>query len=358
MASAVMQGANTSSLTLQLLNLNTSGAPIPTTTMYGFNAHTVVSAQGLLPVSTLGNQQQTIAALSGSFRAAPGLDARIDVGRSWYDAADVIRPGTQAPGGFYHAQLSHALGSATVEIDGYRFEGRYATAILPYGVAENVWSAAWAWPGVWLKSTYQLVENTVVGANRQGYRVRVLSRDDATVQYRFAYTHDRQIEPATLANVTQTGFVDGFFLPQQNDAGTIGTQTQLAGWLAWNARFGTLTVDYVSDLLQRPALTGHAVDEVSYSAPQAAIDYSRRISPATLLSVGVGRFASRGTWATTPIDYGQTTLFAGAEFEQSEHFALLVSLRHATFDGVPSGPLELSPDFGSNLVVVEEQYAI
>lgn len=358
MASAVMEGAKHSSLTMQVLNLNTDGTLISTTTMYGFDAHVVPGPQGLLPVSTLGNQHQTIAALSGSFSAAPGLEAVLDIGRAWYDAADVIRPGTQAPGGYYHARLSHAIGSATIEVNGYRFEPRYATVILPYGVPENVWSAAWSWPGVWLKSTYELADNTEIGANREGYRVRVLSRDDATVQYRFAYMSVRQIEPATFANVTQTGFVDGFFLPQNNDAGTIGTQTQFAGWLAWQAPCGTVTVDYVNDLLQRPAMPGHAVDYVSYVTPQAVIDYSRKISPATLISFGIGRYASRGMWATTPIDYGQTTLFAGAEFKQSEHFALLLDLRHATFGGRPSGPFEPSPDFGSNIVVVEEHYSI
>ena len=58
----------------------------------------------------------------------------------------------------------------------HRFDPTYATMILPYGIPENVWSVAWSWPGVWLKSTYQLVDNSVIGANRAGFHFRVRSQ--------------------------------------------------------------------------------------------------------------------------------------------------------------------------------------
>jgi hypothetical protein len=358
LASAVLQGADDSSLTIELSNMNTTGALISTTTYYGYNARIVSGPQGLLPISTLGNQHETILGISGSFMAAPGLDATLEAGRSWYDAADVIRPGTQAPGGYYHVRLSHALGSATVEIEGYRFEPRYATAILPYGVPENIWSTAFAWPGVWLKSTYQLVDNSVMGANREGWRIQVFSRDSAPVEVRASFMSNRQVVPATFANMMQTGFVDGFFLPQPDSAATIGTGMQYAAWIGWHCGFGTLSFDYVNDLQHRPALPGHAVDYAGYVAPQAVLAYSRRISNATLISAGVGRWAMRGTWATLPLDYGQTTIFAGVQFVQSAHFALLIDARHATFEGLPSLPLGPSPDLGSNLIVVEEHYLL
>lgn len=358
MASAVSRGSDDSSLTVQLLDVTTSGPLISTTTLYGFNAHVVSSPQGLLPTSLLGNQHESIAAVSGSFAVAPGLDAVIDYGRSWYDAAAVIRPGTQAPGNYYHVRLSHRAGSATVRLDGYRFEPRYATAILPYGVPENVWSTAFAWPGVWLKSTYQLADNTVMGANREGLRVRLDARDDAPIRYRLSFMWNRQIVPATFDDMTQTGFVDGFFLPQLPSAATIGGGLQYAVWLSWRTRFGTITFDGVDDLQHRPALAGHAVDYVGYAAPQAVIGYSKQLSRSTLLSLGVGRWAMRGMWATLPIDYGQTTLYTGAQFSQGAHLALLVDVRHATFGGLPAIPLGPSPEFGSNLIVAEERYSL
>jgi hypothetical protein len=358
MASAVMQGSNDSSLSLQLLNATTSGALISTTTMYGFDAHVVSGPQGLLPVSTLGNQRETTAGLSGSFSLAPGFGAQVDLGRSFYNAGAVLRPGTQAPGGYYHLSLSHRIGSGNLSLEGFRFEPRYATLILPYGVPENIWSTAFAWPGVWLKSTYQLVDNSIMGANREGWRVRFSSADDGPLVYRVSFMTNRQVVPASFANVTQTGFVDGFFLPQQNDAATIGGAIQFAGWLAWRSPFGTITLDYVNDLQMRPALPGHAVDDVGFVSPQAIFDYSKRLSPATLVSAGIGRWASRGAWAKLPLDYGETSLFAGAQFVQSSHFALLLSLRHTTFDGLPSVPLGPSPDFASNLIVVEEHYGV
>ena len=50
------------------------------------------------------------------------------------------------------------------------FRSALRDVILPYGVPENVWSVAWSWPGQWLKSTYQAVDNSIIGINREGYR--------------------------------------------------------------------------------------------------------------------------------------------------------------------------------------------
>jgi hypothetical protein len=245
--------------------------------------------------------------------------------------------------------------TATVEY--FRFEPRYATEILPYGAPENVLSVAWSWPGQWLKSNYQLVDNTALGANRQGFRLRYgLDSGDGPFGFRASYAQYRQIDTATLANVSQTGFVDGFFLPQQNDAGTIGSSQQYALWASLKHVWGTLTLDYVNDLQYRPAVAAHPEDYVAYVAPQAIVAFSRQLTSATLVSLGVGRYAMRGAWSTTPIDYGQDVAFIGAQVQESAHGAILFQLRASHFDGLPGDPILLrSPNFGSTLLIVEQR---
>ena len=340
----------------QVVNVTTSGDLISTTTMFGANAHTVPGPQGELPLSTLGNQRDTNAGISAAFRFAKAFDAQIDLGRTFYNAGNVIEPGSQKPGGFYHFGLSYTLGRAEGGVDLFRFDPRYAPVILPYGVPENVWSVAWSWPGQWLKSNYQIVDNTTLGANREGFRLRYrLAQGKGPFQLRASYAKYRQISDSTLANVNQTGFVDGFFLPQQNDAGTRGGAEQYAFWSSLQTRFVTIALDYVNDLQHRPALAAHPEDFVGYVAPQAVLTLSRQISPATIVAIGAGRYAMRGGWATTPVDYGQNVAFIGATFVESKQGALLVQLRASHFDGLPSIPNGPSPDFGNTLLLVEQR---
>jgi len=344
----------------QVLHVTTSGALISTTTMFGANAVTIPGPQGMLPISTLGSQQESIAGISASFHiskiveATKTTDSLIEIGRAWYNAENVIEPGTQKPGGYYHIAVIRKIHRATATLEGFRFEARYATAILPYGIPENIWSVAWSWPGQWLKSTYQLVDNTALGANRQGFRIKYFV-DGGPLEWHVQYATYQQIDSATLANVNQTGFVDGFFLPQLNGFGTIGDQHQYAAWLAWHPAFGTITVDYVNDTQHRGATAAHPEDYVDYSTPQTVLMYSRQISAATTLAAGYGRYAMKGMWALTPIDYGQNIAFLGAEFQQSKTTGLFVQLRHSSFDGLPSMAGGPPPNFAANLILLEER---
>ncbi|MGZ3561768.1 MAG: hypothetical protein ACXVAS_07985 [Vulcanimicrobiaceae bacterium] len=340
----------------QIVNVTTSGSLISTTTMFGADAHTVPGPQGELPASTLGNQRQTIVGLSGDFRVTKALDAQVDFGRAFYNAENVIEPGSQRPGGFYHLGLSYGVRRAAGTVEFFRFDPRYATTILPYGVPENVWSVAWSWPGQWLKSNYQLVDNTPIGANREGLRLRYrLLPGTGNFQLRASYAKYRQLDMSTLSNVNQTGFVDGFFLPQQDDAGTRGGAEQYALWGSLQGRFANVTIDYVNDLQHRPAVAAHPEDFVGYVAPAAVLTLWRALSPATLLAVGGGRYAMRGAWATTPVDFGQNVFFIGAQLVESKEGALLVQLRGSHFDGLPSFLNGPSPDFGNTLLVVEQR---
>jgi hypothetical protein len=357
MGTATIDHGDGTRYSFQALHLVTGGAPIATTTMYGLDAATQPGPQGELPTSTLGGQRQTILGASAAFHLDKRDDALIEIGRAWYDADDVIRPGSQASGGYYHLRVARKVGNGTLAAEGFRFEPRYATVILPYGVPENIWSVAWSWPGQWLKSNYQLVDNSALGANRQGYRVRYDGTAGA-LSYRASYAAYRQIDAATLANVTQTGFVDGFFLPQRDNAGTIADSEQLALWLAWHTRIADVSLDYVNDYQHRPYAPGHIEDGVAYVSPQTVLNLSRHLSSATLVDVGYGRYAMRGIWAGTPVDYGQNVAFAGAEFAQGARLVLLVQYRHSTFDGLPAAFGGASPWYGSDQLILREQFKL
>jgi hypothetical protein len=343
-----------------LLHLTTGGDILNSTTMFGANAVAIPTSQGPLPSSALGGQQQTIAGLRGAFHATRWLNATIEIGHAWYDAQHVLEPGTQAPGGFYHLGVSHPFGRAAVSADVYRWEPRYATAILPYGIPENVWSVAWSWPGVWLKSNYQIADNTAVGTNRQGFRIRY-TLDKGPIEIHAAYSHFAQIDQSVLSNVNQIGFVEGFFLPQFSDAGTTGVQNQYGLWAAWHPSFGDVSLDYIDDTEHRDFVPLHPEDAVSYQAPQVVFTYARPFGKRAVVDIGFGDFAMRGSWAFGPltnVDFQQSFVFAGAQYAESPHASVLVALRHANFTGLPSQPLGLSPAFSGSLLLIEQRYRL
>ncbi|MEO9169574.1 MAG: hypothetical protein ABI278_00175 [Candidatus Aquilonibacter sp.] len=357
MGSLVIDHGEGTRYTAQFSHVTTGGAPISTTTMFGSDAMTVPGPQGNLPVSTLGGQRATIAGASVTFHATRTISATLELGKQWYDADEVIEPGSQRPGGFYHVALSREAGRATTTVEGFRFEPRYATTILPYGIPENIWSSAWSWPGPWLKSNYEVNDNSQFGVNREGYRVKY-SLDGGPLELHVQIMRNRQIEEATLSNVYQTGFVDGFFLPQLDGFGTRGEQAQYSSWIAWHPHFGTLTLDYVVDVEHRSATPAHPEDLVDYVAPQAMLAYSHQLSGSTIVAGGYGYYAMKGTWATTPLNFGEATYFIGAELQESKQSGLFVQLRHNSFGGTPSSIGGTSPGFGANLLIVEQRLHI
>ncbi|MBV8170798.1 MAG: hypothetical protein JO219_02585 [Candidatus Eremiobacteraeota bacterium] len=342
------------------LHVSTGGATLSTTTMFGAGAMTKPGPQGPLPMSQLGGQQQTVAGLRGAFHAGRRVDAVVEIGQAWYNAQDVLEPGTQKPGGFYHAGASDSFGRAKIGLDLYRFEARYASAILPYGAPENVWSVAWSWPGVWLKSNYQLANNTTIGSNRQGYRISY-ALDHGAIDIHAAYAQYWQIDPAVLSTVNQVGFVEGFFLPQDDGAGTSGVMHQYALWTAWHPRVGDLIIDYVNDTEHRDFLPGHPQDAVSYQAPQVVFTFAHAFGKRAIADAGFGNYAMRGSWAfgaLTNVDYQQSTFFAGAQYAETQHAFVLVQYRLSNFTGLPSQPGGPSPDFSGGVFVLEQRYHI
>jgi hypothetical protein len=229
--------------------------------------------------------------------------------------------------------------------------------ILPYGTPENVWSAAWAWPGVWLKSTYQLVDNLQYpGSNRQGYRFRY-QWDKGAIQVHASYGEFYQIAPASVSNMNQTGFVDGFFLPQNDNATTQGLQHQYAVWIAWHPAICDVTLDYVNDLMHRDYVIGQPEDYVNYQAPQAILTVSRTISKGVVADAGFGRYAMDGSFGESysNVDYFQNTFFAGMELNDLPHGSILIQVRSSAFAGLPSMLNGPSPNYHATTLIVEQR---
>src|SRR5579872_871473 len=262
MASLVLDHGESGRFSAQVAHVRTFGAPIATTTLFGINPTLTNGPQGELPTSTLADQRQTIAGIRAFVHPLAGYDALLELGRAWYDASLVALPGTSKPGDFVHASLARHLGTDdAVSVEYVRFDPHYATTILPYGTPENIWSSAWSWPGPWLKSNYQLADNTAVGINRGGYRVKY-DHQRGRFEAHTRYAHYQQLVPATTDVSNETGFVEGFFLPQQPGTGTRGSQTQLAGWFGYHLDRTDVTLDVVADAQHRAATLGAPQDVV------------------------------------------------------------------------------------------------
>ena len=345
----------------QYVHVATGGDLVGTTVLYGGNGGIELGPQGALPMSTIGEQRQRIFGASAAFHATKTLDAVAELGHSTYDADNVALPGTGRAGNYVHLGVTRTIGRASATIDLYRNDAYYANALLPYGAPENVWSVAWSWPGQWLKSNYQLINDFPVNIDREGYRVKLnIKRGTSPLELRAAYANFRQIEPITLSNATRTGFIDGFFLPQPDAAATLGRQQQYLLFAGWHPAFGDITLDYAEDTMRRPFARGNPQDNVSYDNPEAVLTFSRHLSTNAMASAGFARYGMRGSFgqAYTNIDFAERIVFAGLQLAESPHATALVSLRRTVFGGIPSAIGGPSPNFTASSLIFEQRYRL
>jgi hypothetical protein len=201
-----------------------------------------------------------------------------------------------------------------------------------------------------------LINNDPVNVNREGYRVKY-ALDGGPIDVHVSYANFGQMQPITIANANLTGFVDGFFLPQDDDAATLGRQNQYAAWATWHAPFADIVVDWTEDAIRRPALPGHGADYVNYHTPQYTVYATRQLTPYVLVSLGIAEYFMNGSFAQTyeNVDFGQREGFAGGEFRESPHTSTLVTYRRSAFAGYAIAPGGPPPDFTGNLVVLEQR---
>ena len=345
--------------TAQYLHVATGGDLVGTTVLYGGDPQLDLGPQGPLPTSSIGGQRQRIYGASASFHVTKALDTIVELGHSTYDADHVAQPGTGKAGNYVHVGAGHTTEHRSVSVDLYRNEAYYANALLPYGAPENVWSVAWSWPGQWLKSNYQLINDFPVNINRQGYRVKYTVKS-GQLDVRAAYARFDQIAPISMTNALTTGFIDGFFLPQADTAASSGRQHQYLFFAGWHPAFGDVTLDYAEDTMRRPAAPGQPHDLVSYDNPEAVLTFSRRLGGRATFAAGLARYGMRGSFAQgfTNVDFAERIGFAGFQLAESPHAQALISLRRTVFGGYPSMPRGPSPDFTAMMFVFEQRYKL
>ena len=354
MGSLVLDRGDYGRFSIQLAHLWSTGDPILSTSYFGTNQTIYPSSLGRFYTSTLANQVETITGARAFFHPSKGWDALAELGRASYDAGLVTYPGTSHYGEYEHFSLARHLGDDLVTFEFHRFDPTYATMILPYGIPENIWSVAWSWPGVWLKSTYQLVDNSVIGANRAGYHVRY-DHNAKDVEFHASYGDWRQLVPETFANASQVGFVDGFFLLQKNGFATYGRDQQVGLYVAWHLPHDDLAFDAVDDYLSRPADPGQPIDAVATQSPQVVLSWSHHFSKKLLAVGGYGRYEAVGTWALTPVDAIYGVGFAGVQFATGPKTALLVEARRYGLVGLPSMPGGLPPTMHGTAFIVDQR---
>lgn len=353
MGSYVLDRGEYGRFSAQVANITTSGDPITTTTFFGADQTLYPGPQGRLFSSVLADQVQTIAGIRAFVHPFHGDDVLVELGEAWYHEGLATAPGTQQPGSYQHyAFTRHFNAVADAGAEYYRFDPRYATVILPYGVPENVWSIAWSWPGQWLKSTYQAVDNSIIGINREGYRVHADYTRGRFEAHADAYVW-RQIEPITLSSASQEGWVDGYFLPQFDQDATLGWQRQVSFYTAWHWKNDDLAFDTVWDRSYRPAID--PVDFVSINYPQVVGSVQHHWNKRMVATVGYGRYSANGSWSTTPVQGIYGVAFAGAEWDFTNGQQLLVQLRRYGLTGLPSVPGGLPPTVRGTALIVDQR---
>jgi hypothetical protein len=182
-----------------------------------------------------------------------------------------------------------------------------------------------------------------------------------TIEVRASYAQYHQIDAAVLSNVNTVGFVEGFFLPQFDNAGTLGVAHQYRLWAVWHPSFGDITLDYVNDTQHRDFAPGNPQDAVSYQAPQVVVTLAHAFGKNAIADLGYGRYAMQGSWAFGPVtnvSYRQSIAFIGAQIAQSKHASLLVQVRQTDLNGLPSQPGGTSPDFNATLLILEQRFHV
>ena len=341
-----------------VIHVQTGGNPVSMPALFGSNPSIDPGAQGPLALSTVGDQSQTIAGIRAFFHPHGGYDALVELGRSWYDASLVARPGSARYGDFEHVSLARNFNANdTAEIEYYRMDPRYGTLYLPYGEPLNVWGIAWAYPGPWLKGSYQLVTDAWGGSNREGPRVRAAVTRGPWTAAAAAYDY-RQIEPSTYQNLTSTGFVEVDYLVLAPGDLTRGRTRGVQTYVAYAGHRDTLSFDYANDSQHRDGTAANGIDDVAMQYPQVVLADQHKVSDALAVTGGYARYHPAGTWSQTPVDGRYGVGFVGAEWDLGRFGQLLVQLRRYGVNGVPSIPGGPAPTLRGTGLVVDHHFQI
>jgi hypothetical protein len=326
----------------ELSTLNTTG-PDTGSVLFGSNA-TLVNG---VPQSTVYSQHMTVLGLGAAFPFSTS-DAEARYAYSCYSATGtVLTTARCTSGNYYYGKVHHGFAHFDLAVEGVRFEGSYAPAILDYGTLQNVWTYPAAWPGTWLRGDYQFVDNSEVGPNRQGGRISTTFIVSG-VEVRFAFAQYQQIAALNSVTAYSPGFVEPYFLPQSTAPGTLGSEQHFETWFNYHASFADLTLDLSQVNAWRQAPAGQPQDNVQMSYPAGVFSLSRPFGPKVTGTAGTGRYEVQGSFDSVgPSNASliQNVIFAGVQLRSNANtgYGLVWSLYSTS--GQPTLPGGPSPAY-------------
>jgi len=300
-----------------------------------------------VPQSTLSGQHQFVVGIGSAFTFGQ-MDADLNYGYSCYNAIGTAATTSSCTSGnHFYGKLHHGFPHFDASIEGVRNEASYAPAIMNYGTIENVWTYPAAWPGSFLRGNYQLVDNSMVGPNRQGFRL-ASTFIIAGVEVRLSYGRYAQIQALDNTSSFASGFVEPYFLPQLS-GGSIGVEQHAEGWFIYHAKWADIVLD-LSQINMWRAGTAPVLgnDAVRMSYPMGTLSLTRPFGPKVTGTVGVGRFALNGQFNTAGsnnADLSQDVVFAGAQYRTNSTSGYGLEYRLYSVDGIPTIPGGASPAY-------------
>ncbi len=333
-------------ISAEVAHLMESG-PITGRFSFGSGLTGGLDGAAIVPQSTVDGQRMDIEGIGAVFPVATA-DAELRYGHSCYAADNVAIPTSSCTAGnYYYAKFHQGFTKFDVGLEFVRFEPQYAPAVLSYGTIENVWSSPLAFPGTWLNGTYQFVNNSEVGSNRQGVRASTTFLI-AGVEARFAVARYEQVSPYDLTSGAQAGFIEPYFSPQLTATnGVRGTETHASGWFAWHPKLVDVTLEVSDVVTNRNAPAGRPQDAIAIDYPAAVLSLSRTFGR-WLGGVGAGRYAVEGSWdtvGTINASLSQNVVFAGLQLRANANSAYGLEYSIFSVNGVPLVPAGLSPAY-------------
>jgi hypothetical protein len=326
----------------QFTALNTTG-PDTAAVLFGSNASLVNG----VPQSTVFSQHMILTGVGAAFPISTS-DAELRYGYSCYSATGTaFNTAACTSGNYYYGKVHHGFQNFDLSLEGVRFEASYAPALLDYGTPQNVWSYPAAWPGTWLRGNYQLVDNSMVGPNRQGVRVATTFIVQG-VEVRFAFAQYQQIAALNSTSAFTPGFIEPYFLPQNTTPGTLGYEQHFEGWFNYHAGFADITLDLSQVNTWRSAPAGQPQDNVLMSYPAGVLSFSRPFGPKVTGTAGLGRFELSGQFDTsgpTNASLQQNVIFAGVQLRSNANTGYGLIWSNYSTSGQPTLPGGPSPAY-------------
>jgi hypothetical protein len=300
-----------------------------------------------VPQSTIAGQHQFVGGIGATF-PIDTVDAEARYGYSCYNAIGTAASTSDCTSGSYlYGKLHHGFRAFDMSLEGVRNDASYAPAVLDYGTIQNTWSYPAAWPGSFLRGEYQLVDNSMVGPNRQGFRLGATTII-AGVEIRLSFAHYTQIQALDGTTSFSAGFIEPYFLPQLG-GGSLGVEQRAEGFFSYHAKWADIALDLAQINMWRSgtaAVQGN--DAVRMSYPMGTLALTRPFGPKVTGTAGVGRFALNGQFNTAGAnnaDLAQDVFFAGAQYRTNSTSGYGIEYRLYSVDGTPTIPGAASPAY-------------